>query len=168
VSHLKSRAVPAKSISRGDRWREERMAKVEAKRAAARTRTKSSKAYSDRARRSLPGGVTANVKYFDPYPIAMRRARGCRLWDLDGNEYLVSHGRSGEEAKRGLAATSGSRGTPDHVLDNTLVLPFNDLAATEARIRGHADRLACVILEPIERSFIAPDRDFLKGLREVT
>src|SRR5207302_7935618 len=53
-----------------------------------RTRTKSSKAYSDRARRSLPGGVTANVKYFDPYPIAMGRARGCRLWDLDGNEYI--------------------------------------------------------------------------------
>src|SRR5256884_4033903 len=71
------------------------MAKVEAKRAAARTRTKSSKAYSDRARRSLPGGVTANVKYFDPYPIAMRRALGCRLWDLDGNEdldYCLSFG----------------------------------------------------------------------------
>src|SRR5207237_1440893 len=64
------------------------MAKVEAKRAAARTRTKSSKVYSDRARRSLPGGVTANVKYFDPYPIAMRRARGCHLWDLDGNQYI--------------------------------------------------------------------------------
>src|SRR5947199_10798901 len=64
------------------------MAEVEAKRAAARPRTQSSKAYSDRARRSLPGGVTANVKYFDPYPIAMRRARGCRLWDLDGNEYI--------------------------------------------------------------------------------
>src|SRR5437879_10234021 len=64
------------------------MAKVEAKRAAARTRTKSSKVYSDRARRSMPGGVTANVKYFDPYPIAMRRASGCRLWDLDGNEYI--------------------------------------------------------------------------------
>src|SRR5207237_9246298 len=85
-SHLKSRAEPAKSISRGDRWREERMAKVEAKRAAARTRTKSSKAYSDRARRSLPGGVTANVKYFDPYPIAMRRARGCRRGDVGGSQ----------------------------------------------------------------------------------
>ena len=243
------------------------MAKVEAKRTAARARTKSSKAYSDRARRSLPGGVTANVKYFDPYPIAMRRARGCRLWDLDGNEYidyclsfgplilghghprvvkalrdvldstgttmlgtpheleaayaerllrifkpeglmrftvsgieatlhavriarayrrrpmigkfeghyhggvdefLVSHAPSAAEAKRGLAATSGSRGTPAHVLENTLVLPFNDLAATEARIREHADRLACIILEPIERSFIASDRDFLEGLREVT
>jgi len=50
--------------------------------------TKASKAYSDRARRSLPGGVTAGVKYFDPYPIAMKKAKGCRLWDLDGNEYV--------------------------------------------------------------------------------
>ena len=51
-------------------------------------KTKASRAYVDRARRSLPGGVTAGVKYFDPYPIAMKKAKGCRLWDLDGNEYI--------------------------------------------------------------------------------
>src|SRR5207245_4895697 len=51
-------------------------------------RTKATRAQSDRARRSLPGGVTASVKYFNPYPIAMKKAKGCRLWDLDGNEYI--------------------------------------------------------------------------------
>ena len=51
-------------------------------------KTKASRSYADRARRSLPGGVTAGVKYFDPYPIAMKKAKGCRLWDLDGNEYI--------------------------------------------------------------------------------
>ena len=230
-------------------------------------RTKASRAYADRARRSLPGGVTASVKYFNPYPIAMKKARGCRLWDLDGNEYidyclsfgplilghghprvmkairdslesagttmfgtpheleatyadrllrifrpdgkmrftmsgteatihavrlarayrkrpmvakfeghfhggvdelLVSHTPSNEEVKRGLVPISGSRGTPDSVLKNTVVLPFNDLDETEARIREHADRLACVIVEPVERSYIAPDPEFLKGLREIT
>jgi len=70
--------------------------------------------------------------------------------------------------KRGLVPISGSRGTPDSVLKNTVVLPFNDLDETEARIREHADRLACVIVEPVERSYIAPDPDFLKGLREIT
>src|SRR2546427_10519333 len=50
--------------------------------------TKASRAYADRARRSLPGGVTAGVKYFAPYPIAMKKAKGCRLWDLAGNEYI--------------------------------------------------------------------------------
>ncbi len=230
-------------------------------------KTKASRAYVDRARRSLPGGVTAGVKYFDPYPIAMKKAKGCRLWDLDGNEYidyclsfgplilghghprvmraireslesagttmfgtpheleatyaerllrifrpdgkmrftmsgteaavhavrlarayrkrpmiakfeghfhggvdelLVSHTPSKEEARRGLVPISGSRGTPDSILKNTVVLPFNDLAETEARIRAYADRLACVIVEPVERSYIAPDPDFLKGLREIT
>ncbi|TLZ59280.1 MAG: aminotransferase class III-fold pyridoxal phosphate-dependent enzyme [Methanobacteriota archaeon] len=230
-------------------------------------KTKASRAYADRARRSLPGGVTAGVKYFDPYPIAMKKAKGCRLWDLDRNAYidyclsfgplilghghprvlkairdslesagttmfgapheleatyaerllrifrpdgkmrftmsgteatihavrlarayrkrpmiakfeghfhggvdelLVSYTPSNEEVKRGLVPISGSRGTPDSVLKNTVVLPFNDLDETEARIREHADRLACVIVEPVERSYIAPDPDFLKGLREIT
>jgi len=207
------------------------------------------------------------VKYFDPYPIAMKTAKGCRLWDVDGNAYidyclsfgplilghghprvmsairealeaagttmfgtpheleatyaerllrifrpdgemrftmsgteatvhavrlarayrkrpmlakfeghfhggvdelLVSYSPRPSETRKGLVPISGSRGTPDHVLKNTLVLPFNELAETEARIRRHADRLACVILEPVERSYIAPDPDFLKGLREVT
>jgi len=84
------------------------------------------------------------------------------------DEFLVSYAPSEAEAKEGLVPVSGSRGTPDHILKNTLVLPFNDLSETEARIRRNVDRLACVILEPVERSYIAPDLDFLKGLREVT
>ena len=35
-----------------------------------------------------PGGVMAGVKFFEPYPLFMERARGPRLWDVDGNEYL--------------------------------------------------------------------------------
>src|SRR5205823_10942722 len=84
------------------------------------------------------------------------------------DELLVSHSPSKEEVKAGLLPISGSRGTPDSVLKNTVVLPFNDLEETEARIRAHADRLACVILEPVERSYIAPDAGFLEGLREIT
>jgi len=207
------------------------------------------------------------VKHFAPYPVAMKKAKGARLWDLDGNEYidyclsfgplilghghprvmkairdaladagttmfgtpheleaklaerllriflpdgrmrftlsgteatihavrlarayrrrsviakfeghfhgavdelLVSHTPTKEEAARGLVPVSGSRGTPDYMLQNTLVLPFNDLDETERRIRERAADLACVILEPVERSYIAPERDFLKGVREVT
>src|SRR2546425_2652361 len=80
------------------------------------------------------------------------------------DELLVSHTPSKEEVVRGLLPTSGSRGTPDQVLKNTLVLPFNDLDETAARVRGQADRLACVILEPVERSYIPPEPDFLIGL----
>src|SRR3989440_10748310 len=84
------------------------------------------------------------------------------------DEFLVSHTPSRDETRKGLVPISGSRGPPEHVLKTTLVLPFNDLDETAARIRSHADRLACVILEPIERSYIAPDPEFLKGLREIT
>src|SRR5205809_751136 len=52
------------------------MAKAVTKSLGFEARTKTSRAYAERARKSLPGGVTANVKYFDPYPIAMTRARG--------------------------------------------------------------------------------------------
>src|SRR5437867_3759632 len=259
------RSGPRRVYRPGARWRRD-MTKAGAG-ADLAAKTKASRAYADRARRSLPGGVTAGVKYFDPYPIAMKKAKGCRLWDLDGNEYidyclsfgplilghghprvmkairdslesagttmfgtpheleatygerllrifrpdgkmrftmsgteatihsvrlarayrrrpmiakfeghfhggvdefLVSHTPSKEDAKRGLVPISGSRGTPDSVLQNTVVLPFNDLDETEAQIREHADTLACVIVEPVERSYITPDPDFLKGLREIT
>src|SRR5439155_27204816 len=50
------------------------------------------------------------------------------------DELLVSHSPSKEEVKAGLLPISGYRGTPDSVLKNTVVLPFNDLEETEARI----------------------------------
>src|SRR5207245_10843385 len=52
------------------------------------TPRKASRTYAALARLFLPGGLTAGVKYFDPYPIAMKKSKGCRLWDLDGNEYI--------------------------------------------------------------------------------
>ncbi len=36
----------------------------------------------------LPGGVSANIKYFSPYPLVMRRAAGPYLVDIDGNCYI--------------------------------------------------------------------------------
>jgi len=36
----------------------------------------------------IPGGVSANIKYFSPYPIFMERAHGSRLYDVDGHEYI--------------------------------------------------------------------------------
>jgi glutamate-1-semialdehyde 2,1-aminomutase len=41
-----------------------------------------------RASRRIPGGVTANVKFFPPYPIYMARAEGSKIYDVDGREYI--------------------------------------------------------------------------------
>ncbi len=51
-------------------------------------RTPGSKALYDRARGVTPGGISHNHRYHDPYPIYFTRAKGPRIWDVDGNEYL--------------------------------------------------------------------------------
>jgi glutamate-1-semialdehyde 2,1-aminomutase len=53
-----------------------------------RARTPRTAAWFERASKSLPGGVTGNVKFFPPYPVYAKRAQGSHLWDLDGNEYV--------------------------------------------------------------------------------
>ena len=41
-----------------------------------------------KAKKSLPGGETRAVAYFEPYPLFIRDAKGSRLHDLDGNTYI--------------------------------------------------------------------------------
>ena len=52
------------------------------------SRTPGSARMFRRAKDVTPGGVMAGIKFFDPYPIFMKRAEGSRIWDVDGNEYL--------------------------------------------------------------------------------
>lgn len=230
--------------------------------------TRSGKLYKEMAE-VIPGGVTSNVKFFPPYPIFMRQARGSHLWDVDGNEYMdyclcygpliLGHGHpavwralehqwhqvgtslfgtphemelamarriqghypaarrlrftnSGTEAtlnalrvartysrKKKIAkfeghyhgihdevlvsvapkveeagAATSPRSVPaadsvnSETLKSVVVLPFNDQAAAERRIRRNRRTIAAVIVEPIARGFLAADPEFLKGLREVT
>ncbi|HYM38572.1 MAG TPA: aspartate aminotransferase family protein [Thermoplasmata archaeon] len=53
-----------------------------------RARTRKSAAWHAEASRHLPGGVTGNVKFYAPYPVYAKRAKGGHLWDLDGNDYV--------------------------------------------------------------------------------
>ena len=58
-------------------------------------KTPKSKKFSEQSTLIMPGGVTANIKYFEPYPVVMERGKGAYLVDLDGNEYidyLLSYG----------------------------------------------------------------------------
>src|SRR5882672_6560213 len=63
-----------------------------------------------------------------------------------------------------------SMGTPAWVLDQTVVLPFNNPDAAEAIIRRNGGELAAVILEPIigAGGVIAATPEFLRRLRSVT
>ncbi|MFT9846285.1 aspartate aminotransferase family protein [Aneurinibacillus sp. REN35] len=61
-----------------------------------------------------------------------------------------------------------SRGVPDYYVENTIMLPFNDLEATEKILRAHAHEIAGVILEPIQGGFIPAEPEFMTGLRQIT
>ena len=64
-------------------------------------------------------------------------------------------------------AVPDSPGIPEHVRDAMLVAPFNDAAMAVEMIRSHADELAGVIVEPLQR-LIPPRQGFLQALRDVT
>lgn len=48
-----------------------------------------------RANKVLPGGVSGNLRYIDPYPFYVKSAQGSRLTDIDGNEYIDCFGCNG-------------------------------------------------------------------------
>lgn len=232
-------------------------------------KTPKSYAAFQRAMDVMPGGVTANIKYFEPYPIIMEEADGAWLTDIDGNKYvdyllaygalLLGHGHhhitkavlkqmvtkgttifgtpheleiemaqrlqvlypsiervrytnSGTEAtqlalriaqaytdKYKIAKFEGhyhggynqvlfsinpnlaeagpaeapyavpdSAGMAPADQDGTIVLPFNNLEATEALLRKHADELAAVVIEPVQAGFIPAEQAFMTGLRKIT
>jgi glutamate-1-semialdehyde 2,1-aminomutase len=56
--------------------------------AAYRARTPRSAELHERARQALPLGVASSFQTYDPYPLFMTDARGSRIWDADGNEYI--------------------------------------------------------------------------------
>ena len=37
---------------------------------------------------AMPGGNTRTSLFYAPFPVAMARAEGCRMWDSDGHEYV--------------------------------------------------------------------------------
>ncbi len=232
-------------------------------------KTPNSKKAFIRANQSIAGGVTANIKYFDPYPIFMKSGKGAWLTDLDGNKYvdyvlsygplILGHGReeileefnsqfqehssylygtpseieaefaekiksyypslellrytnSGTEAtlfsiriayaythKYKIAKFEGhyhggynqvlvsvnpniekagdihhptplpeSDGIAPDQLENTIILPFNDIDACREILTKHKDEIAAVIMEPVIAGYIPATKEFMKNLRELT
>src|SRR5438874_1134907 len=76
----------------GDERMLERAAEIEkGERERLLERTRSSEALYQRASGSMPLGVASSFQAGDPYPIYLRRGRGSRVWDIDGNEYVDYH-----------------------------------------------------------------------------
>jgi len=59
--------------------------------AAFRKRTPRSHEIHERAKASLPMGVSSSFQAVPPYPLFISRAEGSHIWDCDGNEYADFH-----------------------------------------------------------------------------
>ncbi len=47
-----------------------------------------SRAMTDEAKKLIPGGVQHNLAFNYPFPLAVEKAEGAYLWDVDGNRYI--------------------------------------------------------------------------------
>lgn len=63
-----------------------------------------------------------------------------------------------------------SFGTPQGVLDNVIVLPYNDLAALETTLEQHGKQIAAVMIDPmpLRLGMIKADSGYITKLREMT
>ncbi len=70
------------------------------------------------------------------------------------------------------AATFGtpdSAGVPKEVAADTLLAPYNDLAAVEKIFSAHGDEIAGILVEPVagNMNYVEPAEGFLRGLRNL-
>ena len=106
---------------------------------------------------------------------AVRLARGFTGRDLIIKFAGCYHGHLDSllaAAGSGLAtlALPGSAGVTAATAAETLVLPYNDLAAVEAAFAAHGDRIAAVITEaaPANMGVVTPGEGFNAGLSRIT
>jgi glutamate-1-semialdehyde 2,1-aminomutase len=52
------------------------------------TKCTRSKALTDEAKKLIPGGVQHNLAFNYPFPLAVAKADGAYMWDVDGNRYI--------------------------------------------------------------------------------
>ena len=50
-------------------------------------KTPRSRSLFDQSAKRFPGGVSHNIRYFEPYPFFTQKAHGKYLWDVDNNKY---------------------------------------------------------------------------------
>ena len=86
------------------------------------------------------------------------------------NAMLISTGPKIQQAGAADAPLSvpESAGIADDELQDTIVLPFNDLDAVKRILEARAEEIAAVILEPLQGGTIPATEAFIHGLRTLT
>jgi glutamate-1-semialdehyde 2,1-aminomutase len=106
--------------------------------------------------------------------LALRLARAFRRRDkvlkfegaYHGSHDYALMSTSPDVAKPFPVAIPDSAGIVPRLESEVLVAPYNDLATTERIVATHADELAAIIVEPLQR-IIPPVAEFLKSLRRL-
>jgi glutamate-1-semialdehyde 2,1-aminomutase len=105
---------------------------------------------------------------------AIRLARG-----FTGRDRIIKfsgcyHGHSDSLlAKAGSGAATfalpDSQGVPRNVVEQTVVVPYNNLEAVRTEIEENPNRLAAIVVEPVAGNMgvVPPKQGFLEGLREL-
>jgi glutamate-1-semialdehyde 2,1-aminomutase len=52
------------------------------------TKCVKSKTLIEESKQIIPGGVQHNLAFNYPFPLAIEKARGAHMWDIDGNQYI--------------------------------------------------------------------------------
>src|SRR5881296_1006059 len=106
---------------------------------------------------------------------ALRLARGFTKRDLIVKMDGCYHGHVDAllvKAGSGVAtlAIPGTPGVPARVVEQTLVVPYNDLDALASLLKGRRREIACVIVEPVAANMgvVPPRPGYLEGLRQIT
>jgi glutamate-1-semialdehyde 2,1-aminomutase len=122
--------------------------------------------------RFTPSGTEANLQavrlaraYTGKEKIA--KFEGCYHGSWDAVDVSVSPSLEKAGPAGSPLSVRQNEGLPDGVLQNTVVLPYNDAAAVEKILRMNKDDLAAVIIDPCWRDE-ETDHEFVRALRDVT
>lgn len=83
-----------------------------------------------------------------------------------GNHDYASFSQFPKHAANYPSASSDIGGVPEVLQDTMMVAPYNDLETVESILNEHADEIAAIFVEPIQR-IIFPKPGFLQGLRDL-
>jgi glutamate-1-semialdehyde 2,1-aminomutase len=89
------------------------------------------------------------------------------------HDYVLINSISGRTAGSGdrPIPIADCAGIPQFIMDNTIVLPWNNIHDTVSILKEHAHELAAVVLEPIQgfgMGAIPADREYLEAIRGIT
>jgi len=122
--------------------------------------------------RFTPSGTEANIQavrlarsYTGREKIAKCEGAYHGSWDAVDISVAPSLDKAGP--KKAPHSIRQHEGIPGGVLENTLVIPYNDAKAAEDLVRKHNNELAAVVVEPVQRD-MPPKPGFLEAVREVT